>query len=91
MILLFQLNKEEPSVDILFDKQGLEALRNIINKHWRQPIKKSSGLFDLDREHLSSKEWGGDELTPEFTSTDFEKIQSVKIVYLGEEGEAIIS
>jgi hypothetical protein len=91
MILVVQTNKEKDTVEVLFDKQGLELLRTVINKDWYEPINKENNLYDLDHEHLSSKDWGGDELTPEFTSQDSEKIHSVKIVYLGTEGETILS
>jgi len=90
MILLVQLNKDKSSIDILFDKDGLNLLREVINKDWQEPVSKGNNLYDLDHEHLTSKEWGGDELTPEFTSRDAHKIQSAKIVYLGEDGESIL-
>lgn len=91
MILVVQKNNESDTIEILFDKQGLELLRTVINKDWYEPINVENELYDLDHEHLSSKDWGGNELTPEFTSQDSEKINSVKIVYLGENGETILS
>ena len=91
MILVVQKNNETDTIEILFDKQGLELLRTVINKDWYEPINVENDLYDLDHEHLSSKDWGGNELTPEFTSQDSEKIYSVKIVYLGENGETILS
>lgn len=91
MILVVQKNNETDTIEILFDKQGLELLRTVINKDWYEPINVENELYDLDHEHLSSKDWGGNELTPEFTSQDSEKINSVKIVYLGENGETILS
>lgn len=91
MILVVQKNNETDTIEILFDKQGLELLRTVINKDWYEPINIENDHYDLDHEHLSSKDWGGNELTPEFTSQDSEKINSVKIVYLGENGETILS
>jgi|688.fasta_scaffold343801_3 hypothetical protein len=91
MILLFQLNKENDSVDILFDKDGLIALRTILNKEWKEPICDKNEYYDFDHEHLTSKDWGGNELTPEFTSPEAHKIEAVKIVYVGEQGEQFLS
>jgi hypothetical protein len=91
MVLTFQLNNEKDSIEILFDKMGLEILRDIINKNWHEPISKKDRLYDLDHEHLASIEWGGNELTPKFTSKDSFMIYSVKIVYLGIDGEKLTS
>jgi len=91
MILLAQLDKDKTSIEVLLDEAGLELLRGIINKQWKEPHLNTSNLYDFDHEHLTSKEWGGAELTPEFTSSDAGKIHSVKIVYLGENGEALLS
>lgn len=91
MVLYFQVNKEVNSVEILFDKDGLNLLRNIITKKWHDPTKRENNLYDLDHEHLTSAEWGGEELTPEFTSIDALSIQSVKMVYLGGEAEKLLS
>ena len=91
MVLTAQLNNEKDSIELLFDKEGLDLLRKIINKDWYEPISKENNLYDLDHEHLASREWGGEELTPEFTSSDSNKIQSVKMVYLGIEGKSFLS
>jgi hypothetical protein len=91
MILLIQLNNGKDTVDILFDKEGLEKLRNILNKDWKEPILKENGTYDIDHEHFTSKEWGGGELTPEFTSNDAYKIESAKISYIGENGEQFMT
>ena len=91
MLLTFQINDNQDSIEILFDKEGLDFLKNLIDKNWYEPICKADGLYDFDHEHLLSKDWGGDELTPEFTSEDSKKIESVKIVYLGKNGKKIIS
>lgn len=88
MVLLFQLTDD--SLEVLLDKGGLDLLRSIINKNWAEPQKKENGLYDLDHEHLSSIEWGGQELTPEFTSENAKEIHSAKIVYLGEEGRNLL-
>ena len=70
MLLTFQINDNQDSIEILFDKEGLDFLKNLIDKNWYEPICKADGLYDFDHEHLLSKDWGGDELTPE----QFEKI-----------------
>jgi len=91
MLLTFQINDNKDSIEILFDKEGLDFFKSLINKSWHEPICKEDGLYDLDHEHLLSNSWGGDELTPEFTSDGSKKVESVKIVYLGKQGEKIIS
>jgi len=90
MVLTFQLNKEKDSLEILFDEEGHELFSRFINKKWEDPIPKENGLFDLDHEHLMSKDWGGNELTTEFTSKGKQMIHAVKIVYLGKEGESLL-
>lgn len=91
MIIVVQKNKEQESAELLFDKEGLEFLRNILNKNWYEPIKKEDGFYDIDHEHLASLDWGGEELSPQFTSQGAEKINSLKIVYLGLDPEKILS
>ena len=91
MILIFQINDNKNSLEILFDKEGLDLLKNVINKDWNEPLKKEKNLYDLDHEHLSSSEWGGTELTPEFTSKDAHEIHSAKIVYLGKDGKTLLN
>jgi hypothetical protein len=91
MILLVQLNEDKKSVDLLFDKQGLDFLKEIVNKEWKEPVRTENEFYELDHEHLTSKDWGGNELTPEFTSKDAHKIESIKIVYLGMKGESLLS
>lgn len=91
MIIVIQKEKEQESVEILIDEKGLEFLRRIFNKEWHEPKLGKAGLYDLDHEHLSSNDWGGDELSPEFTSDGADKIHSLKIVYLGKQAEKILS
>lgn len=86
MILVLQLEKDKAAAELVFDKEGLTLLKEIINKEWKEPKELRSDAYDLDHDHLSSKEWGGDELTPEFTSKGYREIHALKIVYLGEEG-----
>lgn len=90
MILLLQSNSENDSAEIIFDKQGLQLLRTLLNKDWKEPVQKNNEYFDFDHEHLASKVWGGEELTPEFSSPDSNKFQSVKITYVGENGEQLL-
>lgn len=91
MIIIVQKDKKQESVEILFDKEGLEFLRKLLNKPWHEPIQKEDALYDLDHEHLSSIEWGGEELSPEYTSLDNEKVNSLKMVYLGNDALNILS
>ena len=91
MVFVVQLDNTKDTLEILLDDKGLALLRNIINKNWHEPKMRKDELYDLDHEHLLSKEWGGGELTPEYTSEGVSKINSVKIVYIGEQGESIIS
>ena len=91
MILLVQLSKENNSIDILFDQEGLHALRSILNKEWKEPIHNKNEYYDFDHVHLTSKDWGGNELTPEFTSPVAHKIEELKIIYVGEKGEHFLS
>jgi hypothetical protein len=91
MIILVQKEKEQESAEILIDKEGLEFLRNLLNKDWYEPKQEKDGLYDLDHEHLSSKDWGGEELSPQFTSQSAEKINSLKIVYLGKDAGRILA
>jgi len=42
MILVVQTNKEKDTVEVLFDKQGLELLRTVIKKDWYEPINKEN-------------------------------------------------
>ena len=91
MIFVAQLLREENSLELLFDEAGLELLKNVINKHWTEPIQKHNDLYDLDHEHLTSKEWGGNELTPEYTSKEYDKVHSIKIVYLGKNAEKLLT
>lgn len=91
MIIVVQKEKDQESAEILIDKEGLEFLRNMLNKDWYEPKQAKDGLFDLDHEHLSSKDWGGEELSPQFTSQSAERINSLKIVYLGKEAEKILA
>ena len=90
MVLLLQIDENPNSAELIFDKEGLGLLRDILNKKWRDPISKGGNMYDLDHEHLSSKEWGGDELTPEFSSPDTKKIQTLKVTYVGEKGEEFL-
>lgn len=90
-MLVVQKNKVSDVVEVFFDKKGLDFLRELINKQWYEPINKGSELYDLDHQHLLSKDWGGEELNPEFTSEDSYKIHSVKIIYFGVNGEKILS
>ena len=83
MTLTIQINKGGESVELFFDQKGLDLLKKIINKNWYEPIKLDNGFYDFDHEHLISKEWGWDELTPEFTSEDSSKVHAIKILYLG--------
>lgn len=91
MIIVIQKEKEQESAEILIDNKGLEFLRTILNKEWYEPKEGKDGLYDLDHEHLSSNDWGGEELSPQFTSQGAEKINSLKIVYLGKKAEQILS
>lgn len=91
MIIVVQKEKEQESAEILFDKEGLELLRRLLNKDWYEPMQKNDELYDLDHEHLSSIDWGGEELTPQFTSHGAEKINSLKMVYLGKDALKILS
>ncbi len=91
MIIIVQKEKEQESIEILIDKLGLEYLRNIFNKDWHEPIQGEDELYDLDHEHLFSAEWGGEELSPKFTSQNSEEINSLKIVYLGKDALKILS
>ena len=90
MILLFQSSSENDSAEIIFDNQGLHLLRTLLNKDWKEPVQKNNEYYDFDHEHLVSKELGGDELTPEFSSPNSNKFQSVKITYVGENGEELL-
>ncbi len=86
MIIVLQKTKEQESADLFFDKEGLAFLREVFNKDWYEPIKdEDDGLYDFDHEHLSSREWGGQELRPECSSENVEKIHSLKILYLGKD------
>ena len=38
MILTVQENNDRNSIELLFDKEGLNLLRNVINKNWHEPI-----------------------------------------------------
>ncbi|MFM2362746.1 MAG: Immunity protein 32, partial [Bacteroidota bacterium] len=73
------------------DKEGLEFLRAVLNKDWSEPTIDNKELYDFDHEHLSSKDWGGEELTPEYASLDSQIIHSVKLIYLGVNGKEILS
>lgn len=90
MILVFQLDSENSS-EILFDQEGLNFLRDLLNKNWQEPQQNENNLYDLDHEHLLSNEWGGNELTPQFTSKGARRIDSVKMVYLGRKGKSLLS
>lgn len=90
MLLTFQINDSKDSIEVLFDQEGLCLLKNLLNKSWYEPIQKADGLYDLDHEHLLSKDWGGEELTPEFSNVG-SKVESVKIVYLGKNGKKLLS
>ena len=88
MILTVQILDPDNTVEILIDADGLDFLRQIINKDWIEPIKNESNFYDIDHEHLNSKEWGGNELFTEFTSESAKKVHSLKIVYLGKDGKS---
>lgn len=85
MVLYLQVKKDSKSAELVFDNEGLSLFSKIINKEWREPIQLNSMAFDIDHEHLLSKSYGGQELTPEHTSNDFTAIESLKVVYIGKE------
>lgn len=91
MVFVAQLNKDHDTLELLLDDKALALLRNVVNKKWHEPVKKEDNFYDLDHEHLSSKEWGGNELTTEHTTEGFTKIEAIKIIYIGEDGENLIS
>jgi hypothetical protein len=91
MVFVAQLNKEHVTLEVILDDKALSILRNVLNKKWSEPIKNENGLYDIDHEHLESKEWGGNELTPEYTTEGFVKIEAIKIVYIGKAGDQLIS
>lgn len=39
MILLVQLN-DENSIEVLFDEEGVNLLKNVVNKDWKTQLKK---------------------------------------------------
>lgn len=86
MTLTFQITADKESIELFFDQEGLDLLKKIINKNWHEPMKLDNKNYDFDHEHLMSKEWGGDELTPEFTSENCSRVHAIKIVYIGRDG-----
>jgi len=44
VVFTVQLNKEKDAIEILLDKQGLETLKEIVNKNWHDPISKGANL-----------------------------------------------
>ena len=85
MTLVIQVDKQGSAIEMVFDKTGLEFLKNVLSRNWNEPVSKGNNYYDFDHVHFASKQWGGDELTPEFTSPGFNEIHAVKMIYLGKQ------
>lgn len=91
MVFVVQLNKEQNKLEFVIDYKALSLLQSIVNREWYEPKMKINGGYDLDHEHLASKECGGNELTPEHVTEGFIKIEDIKIIYIGKDGEKLIT
>ncbi len=74
-ILTLEFNKQAEFIELHFNKEGAEYLKNILTK-----------LIENDEEehvHLMTPDWGGNELDAkqQNTSNDFKLIHQLKIMY----------
>jgi hypothetical protein len=73
MILTFELTKDHNQIEIVFNKEGLTYLKNILEKI-------HPDRTHLDHVHLMTKEWGGHELTSEAIHPGNTLINHVKLI-----------